>query len=379
MGVMGITRVANVTGLDRVGIPVVMVCRPNARSVAVAQGKGVSVAAAKTSGLMESVESYHAECVAGPLLCGSVEELRYERRIVDIEGLPRRRGTSFTPHTRLLWMPGSDLLANDESTLVPIELGHLDFGRAGDAGETVFAASSNGLASGNSILEAISHGICEIVERDATTLWHLSGVRAHAATRIDIATVDDALCLDLLDRFRAADALAAVWDTTTDIGVPSFLCRVIPDGAADSHFVRPATGMGCHPAREVALQRALTEAAQSRLTFISGARDDLFRADYQQFLGPEGLAPWRASMLSEEPRRDFRDVPSWRGDSLEDAVAWLLGRLRSAGVQQAIAVDLTKPGFDVPVVRMIIPGLEGIDGPDYLPGRRAAAILSAVQ
>jgi ribosomal protein S12 methylthiotransferase accessory factor YcaO len=27
--VMGITRVANVTGLDSVGIPVVMVCRPN--------------------------------------------------------------------------------------------------------------------------------------------------------------------------------------------------------------------------------------------------------------------------------------------------------------------------------------------------------------
>ena len=39
--VMGITRVANVTGLDSVGIPVVMVCRPNSRSVAVSQGKGI--------------------------------------------------------------------------------------------------------------------------------------------------------------------------------------------------------------------------------------------------------------------------------------------------------------------------------------------------
>ena len=172
MGVMGITRVANVTGLDRVGIPVVMVCRPNARSVAVAQGKGVSFAAAKASGLMESVECYHAECVAGPLLFGNVEELQYERRMADVEGLPRWRGTSFTPHTRLLWMPGCDLLANDESTLVPFELVHLDFCRASVAAP-VFAASSNGLASGNSRLEAISHGVCEVIERDATTLWHL--------------------------------------------------------------------------------------------------------------------------------------------------------------------------------------------------------------
>ena len=118
------------------------------------------------------------------------------------------------------------------------------------------------------------------------------------------------------------------------------------------------------------------ERAQSRLTFISGARDDLFRADYQRFLDPDGLVPWRASMLSEEPGRDFRAIPSWPGGSLEDAVAWLLDRLRSVGIRQAIAVDLTKPEFDVPVVRIIVPGLEGIDGPDYVPGRRAAAMLA---
>src|SRR5207249_8186019 len=48
--VMGITRVANVTGLDSVGIPVVMVCRPNSRSVAVSQGKGIDLASARASG-----------------------------------------------------------------------------------------------------------------------------------------------------------------------------------------------------------------------------------------------------------------------------------------------------------------------------------------
>ena len=64
MAAMGITRVANVTGLDRIGIPVVMVCRPNSRSLAVAQGKGLDLDAAKASGLGESIEAYHAAWIA---------------------------------------------------------------------------------------------------------------------------------------------------------------------------------------------------------------------------------------------------------------------------------------------------------------------------
>ena len=72
---MGITRIANVTGLDALGIPVVMVCRPNSRSIAVSQGKGVELAAAKASGVMEAVETYHAERITLPLKLASYDEL----------------------------------------------------------------------------------------------------------------------------------------------------------------------------------------------------------------------------------------------------------------------------------------------------------------
>src|SRR4051812_24003909 len=82
MPMMGITRIANVTGLDSIGIPVVMVCRPNSRSLAVSQGKGLGLAAAKASGLMESVELYHAEHITLPLKLGSYEELRHTHHIV---------------------------------------------------------------------------------------------------------------------------------------------------------------------------------------------------------------------------------------------------------------------------------------------------------
>src|SRR3954469_14776054 len=52
----GITRVGNVTGLDRLGIPVYMAMRPNSRSLSVSQGKGLSHDAAWVSAVMESLE-----------------------------------------------------------------------------------------------------------------------------------------------------------------------------------------------------------------------------------------------------------------------------------------------------------------------------------
>ena len=57
----GITRLGSVTGLDRVGIPVAQVVRPLARSNAVTQGKGATVAEAAIAALMEALETWAAE------------------------------------------------------------------------------------------------------------------------------------------------------------------------------------------------------------------------------------------------------------------------------------------------------------------------------
>src|SRR5689334_8359968 len=119
--VMGITRVANVTGLDSIGIPVVMVCRPNSRSLAVSQGKGLDLAAAKASGLMESIEAYHAEQITLPLKLASYEELRYTHRVVDVEQLPRPAHSLFHTRLQILWIEGYDLL-QQEHVWVPYEM-----------------------------------------------------------------------------------------------------------------------------------------------------------------------------------------------------------------------------------------------------------------
>lgn len=374
--VMGITRIANITGLDCIGVPVVVTCRPNSRSLAVSQGKGLDLVAAKVSAVMESIEAYHGEHIVLPVKLGSYEELRYSHEVVDVEQVPRTSNSLFHPNLPLIWIEGHDLVQG-ERVWVPYETVHTNYTLALRVGAGAFSATSNGLASGNHLLEAISHAICEVVERDATTLWHLRSAEAQRAGQIDLDTIDDPGCRAVLERFDAAGVATAVWDTTSDVGIPSFLCTITDQQDNPMRLLYPTAGMGCHPARHVALLRALTEAAQSRLTAIAGSRDDLHRGEYERYRNPDLLRAHRARIAGGSPRRDFRDVPSFEADTFDDDVTWEVERLRAAGIERIVAVDLTRPEFRIPVVRVVIPGLEGVHSlPDYAPGRRAQAFMS---
>jgi YcaO-like protein with predicted kinase domain len=373
--VMGITRVANVTGLDSIGVPVVMVCRPNSRSIAVSQGKGLTLAAAKASGLMEAVEGYHAERITLPLKLASYEELRYTHNVAEVSLLPQPENGLFDPNAPLLFIEGYDLLQN-EGVWLPYELVHLNYTLPLPPGTGCFVASSNGLASGNHVLEAISHGICEVVERDATNLWHLKGEAGLEESPINLESVDDSDCRAVLEKFRRAEVEVAVWETTSDIGIPAFACLITDRVASRLRPLPPAAGFGCHPSRCIALLRALTEAAQARLTYISGSRDDLGRDAYEHSLSPGAARQDRALVEARGAMRKFRDGPNFESKTLNEDVGWELARLRSAGVERVIFVDLIKQEFGVPVVRMVIPGLEPDDSAGgHLPGFRARAVL----
>ncbi|WP_164010138.1 YcaO-like family protein [Pyxidicoccus trucidator] len=375
MPALGITRIANVTGLDTLGIPVVMVTRPNARSLAVSQGKGLTLDAARASGLMESVEGYHAEHVSLPLKLATYNELRFREAVVDVAGLPRLSVSLFHENWRMLWVEGLDL-ARGSPVWLPFDLVHTDFTLPLPTGSGAFLMSSNGLASGNHVLEATLHGLCEVVERDATALWHARGPRAQAPTRLDLDSVDDPACREALEKYARAGIAVGAWETTSDVGVPAFTCSIIDREPEPLRPVAVAGGMGCHPSREVALLRALTEAAQSRLTRISGARDDLHRKAYEA--ARDGVAAERLrTRLREEPVvRRFQDVPSQDGETLEEDLAWVMGQLVAVGLSQVVAVDLTKPEVGVPVVRVVVPGLEPThEAPGYVPGPRARKAL----
>lgn len=368
----GITRIADVTGLDRIGIPVVMVCRPNSRSLAVSQGKGLDLDAAIASGLMESIENYHGERIDLPLKLGSYSDLETSHPMAEVAALPRVVGGRFHEHLPMLWIEGRELISEAPRWL-PYEVVHTNYTLPLPPGSGCFAATSNGLASGNHILEALSHGICEVVERDATAIWHQKDKTARDRTRLDLRSVTDEACREALLRLERAGLSVAVWDTTSDIAIPAFHCIVADDRRDGAH---PGAGAGCHPVRNVALLRAVTEAVQVRTTYITGSRDDLSPEEYTSSAIAGKLRKARALMDSGDRRRDFHAVPNRESETFEDDIRWMLERLQAVGVTQVIAVDLTKEEFGLPVVRVVIPRLEGPDDDDaYVPGARARQVL----
>jgi len=114
-------------------------------------------------------------------------------------------------------------------------------------------------------------------------------------------------------------------------------------------------GYGTHLSPEVAATRAITEAAQSRLAFIHGVREDLATK-----IG-EASAP-RVRAVSDFFDQLVPDI-SWR--EFEDRTSRdlrvdydrILGFLRAAGVPSVYRADLTRPPFHIPVVRVVVPGL----------------------
>ena len=136
-------------------------------------------------------------------------------------------------------------------------------------------------------------------------------------------------------------------------------------------------GSGCHADRAVALIRALTEAAQTRLTYIAGIRDDLSPAEYEEAPEAEIGGALLDALAAEARPTSFRDVPSFASDDLAEDLRWALDRLRTAGIARAIAVDLTRPEFGIPVVRLVVPGLEwDPHHPNYRAGPRARAMAA---
>jgi YcaO-like protein with predicted kinase domain len=353
---VGITRIANVTGLDTIGIPVVMACRPNSRSLSVSQGKGLDLDAAKVSAVMESVEAYHAESILLPLKLSSYQDLRAGHRVVDVEQLQPAADSYFHPHLPLLWIEGDDWM-RDEKVWVPFQMVQLAYTVAMCREPVSFAQSSNGLASGNHLLEAASHAICEVVERDASHLFSLLSEAEQESCRIDLASIDDLDCRQVLEQYDRAGVAVAVWDITGTVGIAAFHCSIVERDEDPFRRLMAAEGAGCHPVRHIALLRALTEAAQSRLTAISGARDDMPLEEYLEWREPANLARQR-ERANRPGARSYAAVPSFESNSFEEDIAWEMARVRESGRERIILIDLTRPEFGLPVVRVLIPGMQ---------------------
>ncbi len=373
----GITRVANITGLDDVGIPVVIVTRPGSRSLSVSQGKGITLVDAKISGIMESLEQFFAERIHLPLALATLAELREKRRVVEVNRLARTT-TSFDEDTRILWATALDFETGIE-VAVPFELVHLDLTIPLPEGSGCFVLGSNGLASGFTRDQAVAHGVWEVIERDAMALFYERSPSRQASRRVALASIGDPCCRSLVAQLEKAGLAVAVWDVTTEMGIASFLCSIGERELDPLRRVGLARGSGCHPDRRIALRRAITEAAQSRLTRIAGSRDDMQISDVDSIRSVEAIERHRAHIAQEVSASwAFDDVPSTECGSTAAALDFTLQRLREVGFAEVLTVELSQPSDPIFVVRSIIPGLEGLpDAAGYAPGHRIRAMRRA--
>lgn len=341
----GITRVADVTGLDTLGIPVFTAIRPMGRSLSTQQGKGISAPHARVSALMESLETWTAENLALSTVRASAKKLG--ARAVDVRELARPRGR-LDRDASWRWVEGVDLVT-DAPILVPEQAVTLD---TTFTTPPVFDISSNGLASGNTVNEAVVHALCEVLERDAEAAWR----RAGSDRRIVLDTIPDPVCRDLIDRVTATGARVFLWDLGGVIPVCG--CAIMEDPREPAwRTLGMYQGFGAHVRPELAIARAITEAAQTRLTYIVGARDDFFPFDYERSTDPELLVEiWdRLTAPCDEPAT-FEDLGGVETNTVAEDFDALMDITVASGAEQIIAVDLTHPKLGVPVVKVIVPG-----------------------
>jgi ribosomal protein S12 methylthiotransferase accessory factor len=370
---LGITRLANITNLDWIGIPVTLAIRPNAATLSQGSGKGFSLEAALTSAAMETVEVFHAEEPDLKTFQMPYEHLSGTR--IAVEDLPFTKHHLFTEWWPYRWTMGWDLISQTE-VAVPWWLVHMGWDPLRERDLNTFQVTSNGLASGNNLLEAINAALFEVIERDAIACTRVAWLSLKQPPPVvDPATIKYDLVLELLDRLNHANVGLVLFDCTIDTDVPVYMAYLYDLRVRGVGVYR---GYGAHLDPEVAIIRAITEAAQGRVIYFAGSRDDVFRHSYLRLKQPDDslLIP---AMQALTPTLDAGARKSEATSTFEGDTQIALDKLQRAGLRQAIVVDLSKAGLPVNVVKVVVPGLEGYMFDFYTPGRRAQAFAKRRQ
>lgn len=349
MPAAGITRVADITNLDRIGIPVFSSIRPMADrgAISVYNGKGATPTEAKVSAMMEGLERYSAEVRDREL---KIDCFSHLDGALDPRELILPAGAE--PDAMIPWTAGWDIM-NDEEILIPA---NAVFHPLSSDYKRLFRTNTSGLASGNVIEEAIFHGLAEVIERDA---WAL--VETTRKVCPIISDVEDDPAKGLLDKFAAAEVDVYLRDITSDIGIPT--CAAAADDVRLRDPTLLTTGMGTHTSAGVAVLRALTEVAQSRLTQIHGAREDTVLADFRKQIGYDRTKRLNKHWFEATDTKSFADIASFESDDFLQDIKYMLKKLEEAGLDRVVVVDLSREEIGIPVVRVIVPGLEiaGVD------------------
>jgi ribosomal protein S12 methylthiotransferase accessory factor len=375
----GISEVRDITDLDVLGVPVYVSVRPHARGEAFTFGKGLRRVDAEVGAYMEALEFYFAEFGVGSISThwGSSREVagheRADDAILDFVPLLQRE----------IDLDGSLLLASVQDLesgakcAIPAEL---IFYPAPHVGQSLFGSSTNGLASGNSILEASIQALLELIERD---VWSFEFIRCASKLVVASSMPDDVR--EIVERAEGHGLQLKVRAIPNDYGMPFFAAFVFDENNPSRKSFNG--GWACDLDRDRALVRAVTEAAQSRVAFIHGGRQVPalpasraagFSLDAQQ---REAKLVRQHMMGVSDARQQtlLTDIPdlSFAG-SLQEKLDAVIERLRCVLQEPIYRVVFTSSDSPLQVVRVVVPLLENLKETRVRVGRRLKATIDAV-
>ncbi len=375
----GITRVADTTYLDRTGIPTYSALVPHSVDLlGVYNGKGVTSDAAIASAVMEATERQIGSVVRLPVFR---ESLRIVGERMDLEATGLRSDARELVVDCVL---GTELISGDA---IPVPVAMVQCPWFGD--RLFDITSTNGLASGNNLTEAIYHALCELIERH---IWCMFHVKCSIVPRFFLG--EAAKDLPLAPEITFPTGIASIDGLVQNIHDAGLTVRALALEEGPLPLTVLATvsepgvtppmahiGLGCALSPAHALTRALTECVQSRVVDIQAAREDILRVG--EDAGISGSHARRLESLPRDawyfdmptPRKALDQIPDRTTDDLADDLRATLRSLSQYGITSAVAVDLAPPDVPISVVRTIVPRLEHVIFTGHL-GPRARALLN---
>ncbi|HEX6732553.1 MAG TPA: YcaO-like family protein [Pyrinomonadaceae bacterium] len=353
----GISEVRDITDLDILGVPVYVSVRPQARGEAFTFGKGLRRVEAEVGAYMEALEFYYAEPGISSVSTrwGSAREVvgqeRADEAILDFVPLLQREIDLDGP---LLLASARDLTSGEECA-VPAEL---VFYPARDVGQSLFGSSTNGLASGNSLLEATIQAVLELIERD---IWSFEFIRG-ASKLVETQSLPDEV-REIVERAERNGLHLKVRTVPNDYGMPFFAAFVFDlNNPSRKNF---NGGWACDLDRDRALVRAVTEAAQSRVAFIHGGR----KVPGSRPAGLTSEAQAEAKLVRQHmlgvgdtrQQVSLDDIPDLAvAGNLQQKLDTIIERLRRVVQEPIYRVVFTPPELPLQVVRVVVPLLENL-------------------
>ena len=203
----------------------------------------------------------------------------------------------------------------------------------------------NGPSAGNCSEEALSQGICEIVERHVSSLVSQNHM---AVPGVNLDSATDPAVVEMIQKYRNAGINLYVSDFTLDMGIPSIgiLAYDPTTFPKQSEIVWTA---GTTPDPEKALSRSLTEVAQLAGDFNTDAN-----------YVASGLPKFKTLEEAEyivSPHRmiDISDLPDLSNDNIKIEVTSLIAALQARDLD-IIVIDTMHDQLQIPAYYTIVPG-----------------------